>query len=152
MYCRVPRHHASRSANILEPSDRGAELEQLRQELASAQDGRRVSEALKTAELEKLRLELNRLKDENRVTEASQLTFRVVTESNLEHNMQILAKARFEAATLRSEIASCLHAHTEVMTEVKFFMCKICISLCPTFWVCFQTPVYHRTWFVHRRR
>jgi len=70
------------------------------------------------------------------VTEASQITFHMVTESNLEQHKQILAKARFEAATLRSDIANYLHAHKEVMTQVNFCVCKVCIVLCPTLQAC----------------
>ena len=112
----------ARNADVLEPSDRGAELDQLRKELASAHDGRRVAEALKTAEVEKLRAELNRLKEEHRVTETSQITLRMVAESHLEYHKQILATARFQAATLHSDISNYLHAYNEVVTEVKSFV------------------------------
>jgi len=72
--------------------------------------------------LEKLRAELNRLKEEHRVTETSQITFRMVAESDLEYHKQILATARFQAATLHSDISNYLHAYKEVATEVKFFV------------------------------
>ena len=118
----IAEYLTARSADVLEPSDRGAELDQLRKELVSAHDGRRVAEAIKTAELEKLRAELNRLKEEHRVTETSQITFRMVAESDLEYQKQILATARFQAATLHSDITNYLHASKEVATEVKFFV------------------------------
>ena len=118
----IAEYLTARSADVLEPSDRGAELDQLRKELVSAHDGRRVAEAIKTAELEKLRAELNRLKEEHRVTETSQITFRMVAESDLEYHKQILATARFQAATLHSDISNYLHAYNEVVTEVKSFV------------------------------
>ena len=118
----IAEYLTARSADVLEPSDRGAELDQLRKELVSAHDGRRVAEAIKTAELEKLRAELNRLKEEHRVTETSQITFRMVAESHLEYHKQILATARFQAATLHSDISNYLHAYNEVVTEVKSFV------------------------------
>jgi len=86
----------------------GAELDRLRQELIQVQHEKRFADA-----------QLAHVTDEDRVVEASQITFRMVTGACQDYHRHMLARARVEAANLRSEITEFQHAYTATMYEVR---------------------------------
>jgi len=86
----------------------GAELDRLRQELIQVPHKKRVVDA-----------QLAHVTDEHRVVEASQITFRMETGAEQDYHLQMLARARVEAANLRSEIAEFQHAYMAIMYEVR---------------------------------